>query len=484
MYDWDYARQLLHLRAAEATGEAAGLGTDDARGRALPGALPASSGRCCGPSTPTDGPPPVLLIDEIDRADDEFEAYLLEVLSDYQITVPELGVFRAERPPIVVLTSQPHPRRARRAQAPLPLPLGRAPRLRPRGRHRAPARARRQRAARPPGGRPPSRRSASSTCTSRRASPRRSTGPRRSAASASSRARRARRWRPRSARCSSTARTTSGSTSTASPTSSSRRSHARARLTGRWPTTATARRARRRSPVAFARVLRGAGAATCRSSAVLRSPRRSAPSASSDRDDVYWAGRATLVRRPEDIDLFDRAFAVFWDARRPTRRRRRRRRADARSRSPSTTTTVGDDQDDGRRRRTTTRRSTLRFSATEVLRHKDFAAYDDDELAEAQPLMARLRLVGLAAALAAPAPDAPADAARPDLRAHRARRAARRRRADAPPLPRAGDRAAAASCCCSTSAARWSRTPGRCCASCRRPSPAASGSRRSPSAPG
>ncbi|MEN9507112.1 MAG: putative ATPase chaperone CoxD, partial [Actinomycetota bacterium] len=48
---------------------------------------------------------PVLLIDEIDRADDEFEAYLLEVLSDYQVTVPELGVFRASRPPVVVLTS-------------------------------------------------------------------------------------------------------------------------------------------------------------------------------------------------------------------------------------------------------------------------------------------------------------------------------------------------------------------------------------------
>ena len=49
--------------------------------------------------------PPVLLIDEIDRADDEFEAYLLEVLSDYQITIPELGVFTTTRPPIVVLTS-------------------------------------------------------------------------------------------------------------------------------------------------------------------------------------------------------------------------------------------------------------------------------------------------------------------------------------------------------------------------------------------
>ena len=52
-----------------------------------------------------DGPPPVLLIDEVDRADDEFEAFLLEVLSDYAITVPELGTFRAEVPPVVVITS-------------------------------------------------------------------------------------------------------------------------------------------------------------------------------------------------------------------------------------------------------------------------------------------------------------------------------------------------------------------------------------------
>ncbi|MDQ1428593.1 MAG: hypothetical protein QOK39_2069 [Acidimicrobiaceae bacterium] len=54
---------------------------------------------------PRDGPPPVLLIDEIDRADDEFEAFLLEILSDYSITIPELGTFRATRPPLVVITS-------------------------------------------------------------------------------------------------------------------------------------------------------------------------------------------------------------------------------------------------------------------------------------------------------------------------------------------------------------------------------------------
>lgn len=104
VYDWDYARQLLHLRAAEATGETQTMSSTDLENevygerfmvkRALLRAL-----------EPVEGPPPVLLIDEVDRADDEFEAYLLEVLSDFQITVPEVGVFRAEKPPLVVLTS-------------------------------------------------------------------------------------------------------------------------------------------------------------------------------------------------------------------------------------------------------------------------------------------------------------------------------------------------------------------------------------------
>ncbi len=104
VYDWDYARQLLHLRAAEATGETAERSSTDIEAELyherflIKRALLRAIGH-------GDGPPPVLLIDEVDRADDEFEAYLLEVLSDYQITVPELGVYRAASPPIVVLTS-------------------------------------------------------------------------------------------------------------------------------------------------------------------------------------------------------------------------------------------------------------------------------------------------------------------------------------------------------------------------------------------
>ena len=103
VYDWDYSRQLLHLRAAEASGEAKSKNTSLLESelynerflikRAL---LRAIDNRTT---------PAVLLIDEIDRADDEFEAYLLEILSDFQITVPELGTFSATNPPIVVLTS-------------------------------------------------------------------------------------------------------------------------------------------------------------------------------------------------------------------------------------------------------------------------------------------------------------------------------------------------------------------------------------------
>lgn len=104
VYEWDYARQLLHLRTAEATGDAVGATTErleaelyDPRFLIRRPLLEALS--------PTEGPPPVLLIDEVDRADDEFEAFLLEALSDYTITVPELGTIHADEPPFVILTS-------------------------------------------------------------------------------------------------------------------------------------------------------------------------------------------------------------------------------------------------------------------------------------------------------------------------------------------------------------------------------------------
>src|ERR1700733_4383968 len=108
VYEWDFARQLLHLRAAELRSTAAGE-SPDVRivedelfserflvRRPLLRAIAPSSERLAAP---------VLIIDEVDRADDEFEAFLLEVLADYSVTVPELGTFRAEEPPLVVLTS-------------------------------------------------------------------------------------------------------------------------------------------------------------------------------------------------------------------------------------------------------------------------------------------------------------------------------------------------------------------------------------------
>jgi MoxR-like ATPase len=96
LYDWDYPRQLLHLRAgAEIVGPESDEPLYSERfllRRPLLEALQASE-------------PVVLLIDEIDRADDEFEAFLLEVLSDFQVSIPELGTVKAERRPLVVITS-------------------------------------------------------------------------------------------------------------------------------------------------------------------------------------------------------------------------------------------------------------------------------------------------------------------------------------------------------------------------------------------
>lgn len=101
VYEWNYTRQLLEIRMMEASGavdrqRAAGelFSEKFLIRRPLLQALSARNGR-----------PPVLLIDELDRADEEFEGYLLELLADYQITIPELGTIRAEAPPVVVITS-------------------------------------------------------------------------------------------------------------------------------------------------------------------------------------------------------------------------------------------------------------------------------------------------------------------------------------------------------------------------------------------
>jgi MoxR-like ATPase len=100
VYEWDYPRQMLEIRLLEARGEARSAATRDIFSqeflirRPLLRALESRAAE-----------PPVLLIDEVDRADEEFEAFLLEILSDFAVTVPEIGTIRAERPPRVLLTS-------------------------------------------------------------------------------------------------------------------------------------------------------------------------------------------------------------------------------------------------------------------------------------------------------------------------------------------------------------------------------------------
>lgn len=99
LYDWDFGRQLLHLRAAEAAGTAE-------RAEELEASLYDRRFLLARPLLQAlEDSPSVLLIDEVDRADDEFEAFLLEVLSDFTISIPELGTIRAQTPPLVVLTS-------------------------------------------------------------------------------------------------------------------------------------------------------------------------------------------------------------------------------------------------------------------------------------------------------------------------------------------------------------------------------------------
>jgi MoxR-like ATPase len=100
LYDWNYARQMLYIRTLEAVDAAAPDAVDDVFGPAFLVRRPLLDA-----IDHDDATAPVLLIDEIDRADDEFEAFLLELLSDFQVTIPEIGTLRARSRPIVVLTS-------------------------------------------------------------------------------------------------------------------------------------------------------------------------------------------------------------------------------------------------------------------------------------------------------------------------------------------------------------------------------------------
>jgi MoxR-like ATPase len=101
VYEWDYPRQMLAIRLIEAQGEGAHADVADIMSREYLVARPLLQ----AVEATAKGERPVLLIDELDRADEEFEAYLLEMLSDFQVTIPEIGTIAAERPPVVILTS-------------------------------------------------------------------------------------------------------------------------------------------------------------------------------------------------------------------------------------------------------------------------------------------------------------------------------------------------------------------------------------------
>ena len=119
VYEWNYTRQMIEIRLAEAApvapaGPGAAAGSAEARARTFDREALAASifterflirRPILQALQPEDGVPPILLIDELDRTDEPFEAYLLEVLAEYQVTIPELGPIKAAEPPIVVITS-------------------------------------------------------------------------------------------------------------------------------------------------------------------------------------------------------------------------------------------------------------------------------------------------------------------------------------------------------------------------------------------
>ncbi len=101
LYEWDYALQMMEIRLLEARGEGSRATARDIMSRDFLIARPLLQ----AVEAATGGRRPVLLIDELDRADEEFEAFLLELLSDFQVSIPEIGTIAAENPPIVILTS-------------------------------------------------------------------------------------------------------------------------------------------------------------------------------------------------------------------------------------------------------------------------------------------------------------------------------------------------------------------------------------------
>ena len=140
LYEWNYRKQLLRIQAEAEWRPRAELERGPVRH--LRRGVPAHPAAACGDRLPE---PVVLLIDEIDKTDQEFEAMLLEVLSDFQISIPELGVIEAPDAPDRRAHLEQLARADRGAQAPLPLPVARLPGGRARDGDRPPARARARR---------------------------------------------------------------------------------------------------------------------------------------------------------------------------------------------------------------------------------------------------------------------------------------------------------------------------------------------------
>ena len=458
MYEWDYARQLLHLRALEASGAA--IDEDELYSDAVPREAPAPA-RARARERDAAGP--------ADRRGRPRRRRVRGVPARAALRLDDLGA-RARcgarrRAAGRGAHLEPHARRARRAEAPLPLPLDPASRLRARARDHPPARARGRATRSRATSRPRSRCCAISSSTSRRVSPRRSTGRSR--------------WR-RSAPTRLDERSVDATLGTILKY---HEDHARVRAHGLGelvrgrgraaPDRGHAHRRPRDRPapdrvaVAFARVLRGAGR---RGAGRLDDRVRPRARARRPRDRVAAStgpGRATLVRRPDDIAAVRPRLRRVLGRRRPGGPRRRRRAGAAR-RPPRSTSSCPTPTP--RTRSPDVRPSvTVRWSPVETLRDRDFASYTAGGVRAGPPADGRSAAHGRAA------PVAPAQA---DLEIARLARsaphgpavAARGRRGRAAGVPHDGHALAAARAAPRRERVDGAVRRGRSCASCTRPS--------------
>ena len=329
LYDWDFPRQILHLRALEAAGD---VDSDEAEkslyderfllARPVLAALRQA--------------PAVLLVDEVDRADDEFEAFLLEVLSTWQVTIPEFGTVTAPEPPLVVLTSnrtrELHDALKRRClyhwidHPGLDREVADRPLARPRGQ-------------RDPG--PPGRRPGPAAARPRRPAQaaRRGRDPRLGAGADLPRRRRARPGvRRRDPGCA------------AEVPRGRRPGEGRARPDAgemSRPSTTAEPHAADEVLLGFARALRASGVAVTQDRA-MGFLAAVAEVGVDDRQATYWAGRATLCGSPDDLARHDQVFAAWFDARDglPTARPREASQPATAHMLPDTETGGGGDDED------------------------------------------------------------------------------------------------------------------------------------------